>query len=131
MEKHINSLTQHSRRMSNSPYWLIARDGPGSAEIFTADTPGCEPVLAVFGFREEAQLFIEEELRGDGWQARPTGAGELISILYGPCRRVGRVALDPPPKMLDEGVIDLVCLSREGFMDSLLSRGRPWFEARD
>ncbi len=116
--------------MSNPPFWLIARDGTGPAEIFTADNPRGEPVLAVFGSREEAQLFIEEKLGGDGWQARLAGAGALISDLYGPCRRVGRVALDPLPKMLDEGVVDLVCLSREGFMDSLLGRGRPWFEAR-
>jgi hypothetical protein len=112
--------------MSNPPYWLIVRHGTGRAEIYTANHPGDELVLAVFGSREEAQLFIEEELGEGGWQARPTRAGELISVLYGPCRRAGRVALDPLPKML----VEIVSLSRERFIDSLLGGGQSWFKAR-
>ena len=129
-EKHINATAHLPRRMSNPPYWVIVRHGTGLAEIFTANFPGSEPVLAVFGFREEAQLFMEEELGEGGWQVRSTGAGELISVLYGPCRRAGRVALDPLPTMLVEGMVDLVSLSRERFIDSLLDRGHSGFEAR-
>ena len=123
MQKHINVTAQLPRRRSNPPYWLIVRHGTGRAEIFTANHPGGEPVLVVFGSREEAQLFIEEELGEGGWQARSAGAGELISVLYGPCRRAGRVALDPLPKMLVEGMVEIVSLSRERFIDSLLGGG--------
>jgi hypothetical protein len=41
------------------------------------------------------------------------------------------VALDPSPEIVAEDAIDLVSLSREGFVDSLLGRGRAWFEDRE
>jgi len=62
------------------------------------------------------------------WHGRATGIGELVSVLYGPCRRVGSVALDPPWGTLTERTLDLVCLSRVEFVDFLLSRGRSWFD---
>ena len=61
----------------------------------------------------------------DGWQARETTAGELLSVLYGPCAGVERVALDPLPEMLVERTIGLVSLSRERFVDLVPGRERP------
>jgi hypothetical protein len=128
MEKHINPTTQLPRRMSNPPYWLIARDASKHVEVFTTHHRGGEALLPVFSSREEAQQFAEKELVKGGWHARPTGVGELVSVLYGPCRKVESVALDPPWETLTERTLDLVSLSREAFVDSLLGRGRSWFE---
>ena len=61
----------------------------------------------------------------DGWQARESTAGELISVLYGPCASMERVALDPLPKMLVERTLGLVSLSRKRFVDLVLSREQP------
>ena len=52
-------------------------------------------------------------------------AGELISVLYGSCGSVKRVALDPLPEMLLERTVGLVSLSRERFVDLVLSRTQP------
>ncbi len=46
-------------------------------------------------------------------------------MLYGPCAGVERVALDPVPVMLEEKTVGLVSLSRERFVDLVLSRTRP------
>ena len=72
--------------------------------------------MPVFSGEGEAEMFAW--LGGafeDGWQVRATSAGELVSILYGPCAGVGRVALDPSPEMSSE-TIRLVSLSRERFV---------------
>ena len=67
-------------------------------EVLTASVRGAE-ALAVFGFEEEAEMYLR--LRGleVGWWVRETTRGELVSILYGPCAHVGRVTLDPPPEV--------------------------------
>ncbi len=114
--------------MSNPLYWLIVRDGPRQADVFTTHHRGGEALLPVFSSREEAQIFVGKELVRYGWIARATGMGELVSVLYGPCKGVRRVALDPPREMLSGRILDLVSLSREAFVDSLLGKGRSWFE---
>jgi hypothetical protein len=132
MEEYTTSATTRlSRRISSNdpPYWLISRDGSKHVEIFVVERSREESVLPVFSSKQEAQLFAQkkEQVKG-GWHARPTGIGELVSVLYGPCRRVGSVALDPPWETLGERTLDLVCLSRGEFVDFLLGRGRSWFE---
>ena len=73
--------------------------------------------LPVFSGEDEADLFawlggaLEE-----GWWARETSVGELISTLYGPCAHVRGVALDPSPGMAVEE-IGLVSVSPERFLD--------------
>ena len=62
---------------------------------------------------------------GEGWRARRTSAGELVSVLYGPCSSARRVALDPLPGMLGRGKsTDLLAIERNGFLRMLLG-GRP------
>jgi hypothetical protein len=46
--------------------------------------------------------------------------GELASVLYGSCREVTHVSLDPVP-----GMVEYVSLSRERFIEVLLSEGTP------
>lgn len=46
-------------------------------------------------------------------------------MLYGPCASVERVILDPLPEILVDRAVGLVGLSRERFVDFVLSRERP------
>lgn len=108
-------------RPITSPYWLIARYNHRQMEVLTIGR-GSREVLPVFSFEEEAQEFLRS-VGEEGWSVRRTGAGELISVLCGPCASAKRVALDP-----SEELADLVSVSRQGFMDLLLGRGRSWFD---
>lgn len=51
-------------------------------------------------------------------------AGELISVLCGPCAGAKEVSLDPLPEMVAEGTLGLVNLSRKRFMNLVLTRGQ-------
>jgi hypothetical protein len=99
-----------------SKWWLLAKDGNIGAGVLVADC-GCEQALPTFSGEGEAEMFVW--LAGafeDGWRVRETSAGELVSILYGPCAGVGRVALDPSPGMATE-TIRLGSVSRERFVN--------------
>jgi hypothetical protein len=78
-------------------------------------------VLPVFSFEEEAALFLCLGVQGS-WQVRRTGPGELVSLLYGPCREVELVALDPMSGVETDEINGLVSLERERFVDVLLRR---------
>jgi hypothetical protein len=102
-------------RRPASKWWLLAKDENSGAEVLIADCGG-DSALPVFSGEDEAEMFVW--LGGafeDGWRIRETSAGELVSILYGPCAGVGRVALDPSPEMTAE-TIRVVSLSRERFV---------------
>ena len=78
-------------------------------------------VLPVFTFEEEAQLFFRLGVPAkDGWPLTQTTCGEMISVLYGPCREVTHVSLDPVP-----GIVEYLSLSRERFIEVLLSEVTP------
>ena len=77
-------------------------------------------VLPVFSFEEEAALYLRLGTRGSCW-VRPIGPGELVSLLYGPCREVDLVALDPMSDVVLPDVMNkLVSLERGRFVDVLL-----------
>jgi hypothetical protein len=102
-------------RRPASKWWLLAKDENCGAEVLLADCGGAQ-ALPVFSGEGEAEMFAW--LGGafeDSWQVRETSAGELVSILYGLCAGVGRVALDPSPEMSPE-TFRLVSLSRERFV---------------
>ena len=99
--------------MGTRPLWLIAEQRCNGLEVFTIGTD----VLPVFSFEEEAQMFLGLGHAIDGWQVRETTYGELISVLYGPCREVTHVSLDPVP-----GLVELVSLDRRAFIRALLER---------
>lgn len=143
-------MSELSQR-SGSPYWLIVRE-PGrkgeGLEILSLESGGVRR-LPLFYSGESAERCRIRVDGGEGeWRARPTGAGELISLLSGsafaagPCAGVERVLLDPPPEALDravrEGELDesladesLTGESRGCFLERLMGRGRPWFETKD
>ncbi len=101
--------------MGTRPLWLIAEQRGNGLEVFTIGTD----VLPVFSFREEAEMFLGLVHVADGWQVRETTCGELVSVLYGPCREVEHVALDPVP-----GITELLSRSRRAFVGALLE-GEP------
>jgi hypothetical protein len=79
-------------------------------------------MLPVFSFREEAEMYLLIERLGGDWQIRKTGAGDLVSVLDGPCASVRSVALDPLPSMLAEEGAELVSLGRERFVSRVVRR---------
>ena len=65
-------------------------------------------------------MFLRLGVSETGWRVREITCGELVSVLYAPCRDVRRVALDPLPEMAVESTVGFVSLSREAFVDVLL-----------
>ena len=96
-------------------WWLIAKTENGRVEFLTTcrDEDGGE-TLPVFGHEEEAQMFLYLGGYGDdGWRARESSSGEIVSVLYGPCSSAEGVALDPLAGMVACGTLGLVRLRRE------------------
>ena len=103
-------------RRAGSAWRLISRSGD-LTDVLTVDSGG-EEALAVFSFDEEAELFLRLGSLGDGWRIEPVAAGELFSQLLGPRAPFRRVALDPFPEVAARRMVDLVCLSRERFIQT-------------
>ena len=102
--------------MGNKPLWLIGRQRCSGLEVFTIG----RHVLPVFSFREEAEAFLHFKGAADGWHARETSCGELVSILYGPCREIEHISLDPLPK-----IVEVTSVSRKAFVKALLESEIP------
>jgi hypothetical protein len=110
-------------------WWLIVRYENAGMDMLILDGT-CRSsrgeVLPVFGFKEEARIFLRYGVSGalavEGWRVRRSSGGELISALCGPCRYVGRVALDPLPHRVFGTWSGCACLSRNQFMERLQDR---------
>ena len=102
-------LLRQAPQLCPSPtFWLVVRHEKSQMKVLTVDYSG-EQALPVFRGQGEAEMFVW--LGGafeDDWRVRETSSGELVSILFGPCAGVGRMALDPSPE-----TIRLVSVSRE------------------
>ncbi len=112
---------------AGSPYWLVVNHGGGWMAVLTVTLASRERVLPIFSLKDEAEAFVRFRRMESGWRARSTGVGELVSVLYGPCASVRRVALDPPSEIEVGVALGLVGTSRESFVDHLIGRGRSWF----
>jgi hypothetical protein len=113
-------LQETPQRYPSSTFWLVVRHEDRQMEVLMV---GCssEPALPVFSDEGEAEMFVWlEGAFEDGWRVRETSAGELVSILYGPCRGVERVALDPSPEMVGMNTVSLVSVARERFLSWIL-----------
>lgn len=114
-------------RASRPPLWLIAKHDDGRMEVLTLgpDGNGEEEALPVLGYEEEAEAFLRLQERGKGWRARETTVGELVSLLYGHCKSIEKVALDPLPVAVDSRVVvDLTGPGRESFLRNFLAVDR-------
>lgn len=106
---------------SPQAYWLLARGEAGRTKMLTVDLDGLGGALAVFGFEEEAEMF-SLWTSGEEWRLEKTTAEELAGMLLGPYSAVRFVALDPLPELVSWGMVGLVSLRRERFVDRLLER---------
>lgn len=114
--------TAAARRRPGRTWWLIVRDGPcGRLELLDI---GGGWALPVFSFREEAEMFLHlgRLADGRGWRVRESGAGEVASVLCGPCRGAKSVALDPLPGTFGDEPAAPVEVDRERFLGELLRR---------
>ena len=110
------------RSRASKKRWLIARAGESHLEPLCVRS-GAERVLPVFSFEEEAEMFLRlGGYDGGQWRARESCAGELVSVLCGPCKGARGVALDPTPGMLKDGTVGLVGVERRCFLEQLLAR---------
>ncbi len=113
-------------RAGRRPLWLISKHDNGRIEVFTIHTDSGSETLPIFSHEEEAETFLWLGSPGAGWRARETTAGELVSLLYGPCAGVVKVALDPLPLFGDkEAMCGLVSLLREDFVRNLVNERGP------
>lgn len=89
--------------------------------------------LPVFSFSDEAKMFLELRGMENDWEARKTGLGELLPMLFSSLSGIQRVSLDPLPEVSDDSTMtDLVSISRKCFMDRLLIQSRSWWlEGKD
>ena len=115
----VGSSVSTAARLST--YWLLAKRSQSRLEVLTTNLAGGRRVLPVFSFEEEAAFYLRIGTRGSCW-ARPTGAGELVSLLYGLCSEVELVALDPVSEVEADLMSTLVCLKRRSFVNVILRR---------
>jgi hypothetical protein len=114
------------RRSSGAAWWIIWRyeEGSRTQEVLTVPSGVEEVLLPVFSFVEEAELFVWLAEPGGGWRVRESRSEELASVLCGPCKGVRGVALDPLPRMLEDGTLALVRVGRERFLGRILAQER-------
>jgi hypothetical protein len=81
------------------PHWLITKYDHTKMNALTVWLGGDSEALAIFGFEEEAEMFLHLRRAAleEGWGVRQTSVGELVSVLYGPCSNAKKVVLDPLP----------------------------------
>jgi hypothetical protein len=121
IERTLEQATRPSRMLAGRAWWLIVREVGNLLEPLCVYAGG-EKVLPVFSFEEEARLFLRLGGYDGHWRARKSCAGELVSMLDGPCADVKSVALDPLPEMLEDGTLALVGVGRERFLWQILAR---------
>ena len=108
--------------LTRRPLWIIISYQNYRMDALTLDPDSDGGFLAVFSFKEEAEAFLsllEDDQKSD-WRSRQTTAGELVSILMGPCASVKEVALDPLPLWLSRTMLRFVSVNRERFVRYLL-----------
>src|SRR4051794_22990075 len=76
-------------------YWLIAERQDNRLEALTIRAYDEQETLPVFSSEEEAKMILQFGGVTGGWWARESSAGELVSVLSGPCAGVKKVARDP------------------------------------
>ena len=115
-------MQNKSRSLTRRPLWIIMSYQNNRMDALTLNPDSDGGFLAVFSFKEETEAFLsllEDDQKSD-WRSRQTTAGELVSILLGPCAGVRGVALDPLPLFFGRATLSLVRANRERFVQNLL-----------
>ena len=110
---------------ARGPLWLISKHENGRMVVLTIERGNDGETLPIFSHEEEAEMFLWLGAPGTGWEVREIPREELISVLYGPCADVKKVALDPLPVVGGEMMVDLVSLGRENFVRSFVGEREP------
>lgn len=107
------------------PRWLITKYDHGKMNVLTLRPGGDGETLAIFGFEEEAEMFLHlrRAALGYRWRVRQTSVGELVSVLYGPCSNVKQVAMDPVPEVAKKELVKIPSMHRNDFLRILLGEG--------
>ena len=123
-------MLNKSKALIRRPLWIITSYQNDQMELLTIDPDVEGSFLAVFSFEEEAQAFLHLSVDGEKkeWQSRQTEAGELVSVLLGPCADVKQVAFDPLPLPLGRAMLPLVSVNRDTFLQYLLEDGKGMTE---
>ena len=101
--------------------WVLARDE--DIDLMTLSDGDGGEALPVFGFEQEARLFVRLLGREEEWRIRETTVGELTPLLHGPYAGIGKVALDPVPEGVNSsGPLDVAWPSREEFLAAFRSQ---------
>ena len=87
-------------------YWLVAKYCIREMQVLTLHLDSGEEVLPVFTssgatatfFRYLPRCFSQWQGVDEGWYVRESTTGELISLLFGPCRSVDHIALNLRPE---------------------------------
>ena len=96
-------------------FWVLARDG--DVDLMTLSDGSGGEALPVFGFEQEAKLYLRLLGREGEWGLQETTVGKLAPLLRGPLSGVGMVALDPVPEGVNSsGPLDVAWPSREDFL---------------
>lgn len=111
----IRTESERRKRHPLSTYWLITHSGDGGPEPITNGC-GSDKTLPVFGFEEEAEMFLKFASLEDGLRIRRATTGELLSVLLGPCKDTGWVSFDPLPGAFAEPKSDPSRMERGRFM---------------
>ncbi len=125
LTRETEGATERSRcrRPPGAAFWLITKTANGRVGVLTLDC-GIGEALPVFSHAEEAEMFLRFGQVDDDWRVTESRAGGLISVLYGRCACVKEVALDPLPEMVARGIVGLVTIARDRFMDHLANARR-------
>lgn len=128
-----NDGTRSLASSPTSPFYLLVIYEDCHICVFTMDHDG-ERVLPVFSNEVQALSFLRAALPGgpedELWQVRSYGNGEIVSLLFGPCQKVSRVALDPASGFDALETVGPTLVSRRCFLDELIGRGRAWFYSK-
>ena len=105
--------------------WLITKYDHSKMNALTIYLSGDGEALAVFGFEEEAEMFLHFQGAAleDGWCVRKTSVGELVSVLYGPCANARKVVMDPAPEVGERELVGIPSMHRNDFLRILLGEG--------
>jgi hypothetical protein len=104
-------------------FWVVGQAHRDGLKPLTVGVPGLGEALAVFGFEEEALLYLGLRY-WDDLHPRPVYSDELVALLLGTWSRFALIALDPMPED-DAGImLRLASIRREDFLDFLIARGK-------